>query len=120
MVKHCEWGTCNSDSRYPERLINSDGICVKFYHFPSFKNEKMRREAWIRACCRADSFVCTKHSYICGFHFVGGNGPTDQNPDPVPATASREKVGQTMFILNICAILFVLLAYLMTPCCFAF
>ena len=90
MVKHCAWGTCNSDSRYPERLINSNGISVKFYHFPSFKHEKTRREAWTRACCRADNFVCTKHSYICGFHFVGGNGPTDENPDPIPATASHE------------------------------
>ena len=76
MAKHCAWGTCNSDSRYPERLINSEGKCVQFYHFPSFKKEKIRREAWIRACCRGDNFVCTKHSYMCGLHFIGNNGPT--------------------------------------------
>ena len=45
--------TSNSDSRYPERLINSEGECVQFYHFQSFKKEKIQREAWIRACCQA-------------------------------------------------------------------
>ena len=76
MAKHCAWGTCNSDSRCLERLINSEGKCVQFYHFPSFKKEKIRREAWIKACCRGDNFVCTKHSYICGLNFIGNNGPT--------------------------------------------
>ena len=51
---------------------------------------------WIKAYHRSDSFVCTKDSYICRLHFVGGNGPT--NPDPISAVASKEMVR-----LSICA-----------------
>ena len=83
MVKRCAWGTCKSDSRYPERLfIKTEGITVKFHCFPSGKKHKERREAWIQACCRADDFICKKDSYICSLHFVGKNGPTEENPDP--------------------------------------
>lgn len=91
MVKRCAWGTCNTDSRYPERLIR-DGIPVTFHHFPSEKEFKERRDTWIRACCRADTFVCSKDSYICSLHFVEKTGPTEKYPDPIPATATRDKV----------------------------
>ncbi|CAB4043638.1 hypothetical protein AC249_AIPGENE23928, partial [Paramuricea clavata] len=91
MVKRCAWGTCNTDSRYPERLIK-DGIPVTFHPFPSERKFKKRRESWIRACCRADGFVCTKDSYVCSLHFVGKKGPTEKYPDPIPATASRDKI----------------------------
>ncbi len=91
MVKRCAWGTCNTDSRYPERLIK-DGVPVTFHHFPSVTKFKERREAWIRACCRADTFVCSKDSYVCSLHFVGKKGPTEECLVPFPATASRDKV----------------------------
>ena len=93
MVKRCAWGTCNSDSRYPERLFRkTKGITVKFHCFPSEKKHKERRQAWIQACCRADGFNCTKDSYISSLHFIGKNGPTAENPHPIPATASEKKV----------------------------
>lgn len=92
MVKRCAWSTCKTDSRYPERLIK-DGIPVTFHPFPSEKKIKERRDVWIRACCRADNFVCSKlTSYLCSLHFVDKTGPTEKNPDPIPATASRDKV----------------------------
>ena len=91
MVKRCAWGTCKTDSRYPERLIKGGNI-INFHPFPSEKKFKERRELWIRSCGWADDFKCTKDSYICSLHFVGENGPTDKDPNPVPATASREKV----------------------------
>ena len=91
VVKRCAWGTCRTDSRYPERLIKV-GKVINFHPFPSEKKFKERRELWIRSCSRADDFKCTKDSYICSLHFVGENGPTDVDPNPVPATASREKV----------------------------
>ena len=80
-----------TDSRYPERLIK-DGKVINFYPFHSQKKFKERRELWIRSCSRADDFKCTKDSYICSLHFVRENGLTDKDPNPVPATASREKV----------------------------
>ena len=91
IVKRCAWGTCKTDSRDPEWLIKG-GKVINFHPFPSEKKLKERRELWIRSCSRADDFKCTKDSYICSLHFVGENGPTDIDPNPVPATASREKV----------------------------
>ena len=81
----------NCLSRYPEGLIK-DGKIINFRPFPSEKKFKERRELWIRYCSRADEFKCTKDSYICSLHFVGENRPTDKDPNPVPATASGEKV----------------------------
>ena len=92
MVKRCAWGSCKSDTRYPERLKKADGTLVSFYSFPNAKKANDRREIWIRACSRGDKFVCHKDSYVCGFHFIGENGPTAENPNPVPATASADKV----------------------------
>ena len=77
MVKRCAWGTCKTDSRYPERLIK-DGTVINFHPFPSEKKFKERRELWIRSCSWADDFKLTKDSYICSLHFVGENGPTDK------------------------------------------
>ena len=92
MVKRCAWGTCKSDSRYPERLKTEDGKIIKFHSFPSAKKFKERREKWIRACCRGDAFKCKKDSYICSLHFLGQQGPTKENPIPFPANANKEKV----------------------------
>ena len=75
MVKRCAWGTCKTNSRYPERLIK-DGKVINFHLFPSEKKFKERRELWIRSCNRADDFKCTKDSRK--------NGPTDIDPNPVP------------------------------------
>ena len=85
------WGTCKTDSRYPERLIK-DGKVLNFHFFPSEKKFKEPRELWIRSCSLADEIKCTKDSYMCSLHFVGENRPTNKDPNPVPATAGREKV----------------------------
>ena len=96
-TKRCAWGTCKNDSRYPHLLTkNEKGDEVRFYRFPAPKRWKQsaeKRVRWIVACHRGDSLVCGKDSYICSLHFVGQNGPTPENPDPISATASREKVG---------------------------
>ena len=90
--KRCAWGTCKTDSRYPERLIKG-GKVINFHPFPSENKFDERRELWIRSCSRADDFnIRGIATYICSLHFVGENGPTDKDPNPVPATASREKV----------------------------
>ena len=39
VVKRCAWGTCKTDSRYPERLIK-DGKVINFHPFPSEKKSK--------------------------------------------------------------------------------
>ena len=49
---------------------------------------------------------------FCSIHFVGGNGPTNEYPDPISAVASKEKVSLSVFLF---IILFVILKYFM-PC----
>ena len=53
-----------------------------------------------KACHRGDLFVFSKDSYfyIYSLHIVGGNGPVKEDPDPISAVASKERV-----ILSICA-----------------
>ena len=90
MVKRCAWGTCKSDFRYPEHLFRKpEGIQVTFHYFSLEKRHKEQREAWTWACC-ADRFVC-KDSYICSLHFERENGPNEENPDLISATASQKK-----------------------------
>ncbi|XP_067023900.1 uncharacterized protein [Acropora muricata] len=92
-TKRCAYGTCRNDSRYPQSWKrNSNDDPVKFFHFPGAVRQNERRQRWITACHRGDSFVCTKDSYICSIHFVGENGPTKQYPDPISAVANKEKV----------------------------
>ena len=75
-----------------QHLQKDDAMSVSLYSFPSLKKSRERREIWIRACCQGDGFVCQKDSYICGFHIMGGNGPTEEYPDPIPTTADANKV----------------------------
>jgi len=78
--KHCDFGTCRSDSRYgytPQ---------MKDVHFIAFPKEKSKLERWVRAYSR-EGFTAdhvTKHTFICSCHFVGGKGPTTDHPDPIP------------------------------------
>ena len=81
-------------------MRNSNGDPVKFFHFPGAVREKERRQRWIKACYRGDSFVCTKNSYICSLNFVGGNGPTKDDPDSTSAVASKERVNYLLVILK--------------------
>ena len=97
-TKRCAYGTCRNDSRYPQSWKrNSNGAPVKFFHFPGAVRQNNRRQRWITACHRGDSFVCTMDSYICSIRFVGVNGPTKEHPDPISAVASKEKVGLSVF-----------------------
>ena len=34
----------------------------------------------------------TKDTYICSLHFVGNEGPTDENPEPILATLTENKI----------------------------
>ena len=72
MVKRCAWGTCNSDSRYPERLLTEEGLAVRFHSFPPQKKQNERRQRWILSWRRGDDFV--SNFYICSLHFVGKQG----------------------------------------------
>ncbi|XP_057187997.1 uncharacterized protein LOC130553195 isoform X2 [Triplophysa rosa] len=84
MVKRCSYGTCNSDSRYPERLGK-----ILFHPFPKPATNLEKCMKWIRLCGRPHHQLSldklkihstAKHIY----HFVDGR-PTPHHPDPLPA-----------------------------------
>ncbi|XP_046549255.1 uncharacterized protein LOC124259203 [Haliotis rubra] len=86
--KTCGYGDCRSDSR-KENLDN-----VTFISFPrdtGINHEKCLR--WIKLSGRVDLTPerVNRYTYVCSKHFVGGNGPTDEHPDPVqfPGKISR-------------------------------
>ena len=101
-VKHCCYGTCNSDTRYRHRE-GMEG--VRFIPFPKPLSQKEKCERWIKACGRPlEDFNVGKIkrcTYICSKHFIGGNGPTPEHPDPIPALLhSDEQVGNMHIFLT--------------------
>lgn len=64
VAKHCVWGMCNADSRYPERYPG-----VQFIPFVKPKREREKCIRWIKACGRPHSQLSVqkinKWMYIC-------------------------------------------------------
>ena len=87
-TKHCAYGTCKSDSRYPDRP-EMEGVF--FIRFPQSKKDPEKCMRWANACSRQNFSVenVKKDTYICSLHFVGGKGPTTDHPHPIPATATK-------------------------------
>ena len=98
-TKRCAYGTCKNDSRYPQSWVrNPNGDPVTFFHFRGAVRQNERRQKWIKACHRGDSFMCMKDSYISSIHFVSGNGPTKEDPDPISVVASKERASTSSSI----------------------
>ena len=90
-TEHCAYGICNSDSRYMDRP-GMEGVF--FIRFPQFKREPDKCSRWAHACRRENfnAMSVKKDTYICSLHFKGGKGPTEDFPDPIPATATKYEV----------------------------
>ena len=89
--KYCCYGDCKSDSRKAREKFM---LGVKWVLFPQRKTQLEKCKRWVRACSRQnwDEMDVTRNTYICSKHFVGGDGPTQKNPDPIPAYYSSNKV----------------------------
>lgn len=90
MVKTCSWGTCNSDTRYPERVQN-----VRFILFPKPTTNQAKFLRWVKSCGRPhwqfNQSKINRHTFVCSKHFVAPNGPAPDFPDPLPADGSNMK-----------------------------
>ena len=83
-TKHCCYGDCKSDSRTLESNCNI--YFIGFGNgFPKPKVDLEKCKRWVQNCGRKYFTIdnVTKDTYICSLHFVGGNGPTDEHPDPI-------------------------------------
>ena len=71
--------------------------------FPKPKRNLEKCQRWIRACGRELFTVekVTRWTYICSKHFVGGQGPTDLHPDPIPATYTPFQVWQNIVVIRL-------------------
>ncbi len=106
-VKHCCYGTCNSDTIYRHRESMKD---VFFIPFPKPITQREKCVKWIKACGRPeDDFNIMKikrSTYICSKHFVGEKGPTFEFPDPIPALLHTDEqvccFHYSLFTLVIC------------------
>ena len=100
--KHCCYGICTSDSRYPEKLPK--GTYFLNFAKPGKVNEGMKKwqkdkqaqkteraKRWIHTCGRKDFHSITqitKDTYICSLHLID---PSDKSQDPIIATSSIER-----------------------------
>ena len=98
-TKHCCWGTCNSDSRFPDKLHESLKEVLElgmkiFTPFPKPSQGIERCQRWVNACCREDFSInkITRNTYICALHWPGQRGPTDEFPDPLKANFTAQEV----------------------------
>ena len=92
-TKHCCHGTCNSDSCYSHKEHMKG---VYFLPFSKPHVDVVKCRIWLHACRREGltGERVNKSTYICSKHFIGGNGPTLENPNPIPATKSENEVRQ--------------------------
>ena len=78
-VKHCCYGCCKSDSRYPERMI-----ALHFIPFPKPKSQQDKCIQWIKACGRPsiqfnvgrvnkDTYICSKVRLSLSLMIISGN-----------------------------------------------
>lgn len=95
-TKHCCWGECKTDSRYPDKWTKSlkelqaSGKKV-FIPFPKPSQDIAKCKRWLVACSR-ELFTeknITRNTYICALHWPGEKGPTAEFPDPLKANLTR-------------------------------
>lgn len=101
-TRHCCWGTCKNDSRYPERLPDTLKEMLKngqkaFIPFPKPKHDLELCQRWVNLCSRKYFSVekVNYNTYICAVHWPGGKGPTEKYPDPFKANLSEEEINKT-------------------------
>ena len=97
-TRHCCWGECKTDSRYPDKWPNSlkelqqSGKKV-FIPFPKPSQDIEKCKRWLVACSRQffTEEKISRNTYICALHWPGGKGPTAETPDPLKANLTPQQ-----------------------------
>ena len=101
-AKYCCLGNCKNDSRYSDKLPSE----TYFIRFPKPGNEKesmtqwekdrenvktSKVKKWVHACGRGFLIKSIKKdTFICSSQFIGGCGPTEEDPDLLVATITEK------------------------------
>lgn len=90
MVQNCAYQNCKVDSRRKEAYMKD----VKFFPIPKPLRNLTRCQAWLNAINNDTITVSTVkyYHYVCSLHFLGGNGPTEECPDPLRNYVYKEEV----------------------------
>ena len=91
-TKHCCWGECKTDSRYPDKCpkwlkeMDKSGKKV-FIPFPKPSQGIEKCKQWIVSCSRQffTEKSITRNTYICALHWPVEKGLTVEFPDPLQA-----------------------------------
>ncbi|RUS71359.1 hypothetical protein EGW08_020878, partial [Elysia chlorotica] len=83
MVYHCSFALCKNDSRHKHQ---PHMMGVRFHFFPHPVRNRDKCLRWVSACQRPKFTIekVTRTMVVCSKHFIGGNGPTEDFPDPLP------------------------------------
>ena len=69
-------------------------IFVFIYHLRML-NFVFKVRRWLDLCAPGlDLFIVKGNTFICSLHFVGGVGPTEEHPDPLPLVEQHKYKGQ--------------------------
>ena len=98
-TKHCCWGECKSDARYPDKLhealkqMMAAGKKV-FLPFPKPSPGLENCQRWIASCSRLNFTIknITRNTYICALHWPGEQAPTPEHPGPLKANFTGREI----------------------------
>ena len=100
-TRHCCWGECKTDSRYPEKWPESLKELEKsgqkvFIRFLKPVKDLAKCKRWLVACSRKffTEKNVNKNTYICALHWPGGKGPTDEFPNRLKANLTPKQAGR--------------------------
>ena len=119
MVKRCAWGTCKTDSRYPERLTK-DGKIINFHPFPSEKKFKEPRLGNCRFVLLAGQMTLNVRRIAayaaCILWGERADRHRSKSRSRLLATASREKVCYVcVYCMSTCYFLFSNSKFILRP-----
>ena len=100
-TRHCCWGECKTDSRYPEKWPKSlkeleKSAQEEFIPLPKPVKDLAKWKRWLVACSQ-EFFTeknVNKNTYICALHWPGGKGSTDKFPDLLKANLTLKQVAR--------------------------
>ena len=99
-VYHCAAVGCTNNTKKFGQEEKYKSMCgVTFHSFPHKLRQPRRRQEWLAQIKRKD-LQPNKYSRVCSRHFVGGDGPTQDNPVPTLFQYNNYKDSLFMDILS--------------------